>query len=348
MSAPGTAPKTAPAAAPTASGVPTTPITMVEALNHALADEMAQDPRVLVLGEDVGVDGGVFRVTKGLRDRFGADRVVDTPLAEDAIVGVSIGLALGGMRPVCEIQFSGFMHQAFAQFQSHAGRYRARTRGQRCVPMVCRAPSGGGIKALEHHSESEEMLFVHTPGLKVVMPSGPRSAYALLRAAIRDDDPVVFLEPKSIYRAVREVVVAGEVGEIGKAAVVREGSDLTIVTYGAMLRTSLAAAEKAAAQERASIEVVDLLSLSPYDSDTVARSVEKTGRCVVVHEAVRTGGMAAEVVARLNEDCFYSLEAPVARVTAWDIPFPLYAREKAMLPDVDRVLTAVLATLDAD
>jgi pyruvate dehydrogenase E1 component beta subunit len=323
----------------------TQPLTMVEALNLALADEMAADERVIVLGEDVGVDGGVFRVTKGLRDRFGADRVVDTPLAEDAIVGASIGLALGGMRPVCEIQFSGFMHQSFAQWQSHCGRYRSRTRGQRGLPLTCRAPSGGGIKALEHHSESEEMLFAHTPGLKVVMPSGPRNAYGLLRAAIRDEDPVVFLEPKAVYRAFREPVVPDETIDIGQAAMVREGADLTLVTYGAMLRTSLQAVD--AVGEDASIEVIDLQTIAPYDSDAVARSVEKTGRCVVVHEAVRTGGMAAEVIARLNEDCFYSLEAPVARVTGWDVPYPLYAREKAFLPDAERIAQAIRATLDA-
>jgi pyruvate dehydrogenase E1 component beta subunit len=320
---------------------------MVEALNLALAAEMAADPRVMVLGEDVGVDGGVFRVTKGLRDRFGADRVVDTPLAEDAIVGAAIGLAIGGMRPVCEIQFSGFLHQAFAQFQSHAGRYRARTRGQRPVPLVCRAPSGGGIKALEHHSESEEMLYAHTPGIKVVVPSGPRSAYALLRAAIRDDDPVLFLEPKSVYRAFRETLVPEEVAAIGKSHVVKPGADLTLVTYGAMLRTSVIAVERAEKELGASIEVIDLQTVAPYDSDTVAASVARTGRCVVVHEAVRTGGMAAEVIARLNEDCFYSLEAPVARVTGWDVPYPLYAREKAFLPDPERVFAAIRATLDA-
>jgi pyruvate dehydrogenase E1 component beta subunit len=320
---------------------------MVEALNLALAEEMAADERVIVLGEDVGVDGGVFRVTKGLRERFGPDRVVDTPLAEDAIVGTSIGLALGGLRPVCEIQFSGFLHQSFAQWQSHAGRYRSRTRGQRGVPLTCRAPSGGGIKALEHHSESEEMLYAHTPGIKVVMPSGPRAAYGLLRAAIRDEDPVLFLEPKAIYRAVREPVVPDEVAAIGPAVVVREGTDLTLVTCGAMLRTSLQAVERAAADAGASIEVIDVRTIAPYDSDTVARSVERTGRCVVVHEAVKTGGMAAEVVARLNEDCFYSLEAPVARVTGWDVPYPLYAREKAFLPDPERILQAIRATLDA-
>ena len=333
-------------AAATATRTQTEPLTMVEALNLALADEMAADERVVVLGEDVGVDGGVFRVTKGLRDRFGPDRVVDTPLAEDAIVGASIGLALGGMRPVCEIQFSGFLHQSFAQWQSHCGRYRSRTRGQRGVPLTCRAPSGGGIKALEHHSESEEMLFAHTPGLKVVMPSGPRSAYALLRASIRDEDPVLFLEPKSIYRAFREPVVPEEVAEIGRSVVAREGEHLTLVTCGAMVRTSLQTVERLAG-EGISVEVIDVQTIAPYDSDTVARSVEKTGRCVVVHEAVRTGGLGAEVVARLGEDCFYSLEAPVARVTGWDVPYPLYAREKGFLPDGPRIEQAIRATLDA-
>jgi pyruvate dehydrogenase E1 component beta subunit len=326
----------------------TEPITMVEALNLALADAMAADPRVIVLGEDVGVDGGVFRVTKGLRARFGPDRVVDTPLAEDAIVGSSIGLALGGMRPVCEIQFSGFLHQAFAQFQSHAGRYRSRTRGQRSVPLVCRAPSGGGIKALEHHSESEEMLYVHTPGIVVLMPSGPRTAYALLRAAIAGDDPVLFLEPKAIYRAFREPVVQGESMEIGKARVVKPGRDLTLVTYGAMLRTSVGAVERAEKELGCSIEVVDLLTLSPCDFDTVVDSVSRTGRCVVVHEAVKTGGMGAEIVARVNEGCFWSLRSPPERVTAWDAPYPLYAREKAFLPDQDRILTAIRRSLESE
>jgi pyruvate dehydrogenase E1 component beta subunit len=336
-----------PATSPSATTA-TEPLMMVEAISRALADEMAADPRVMVLGEDVGVDGGVFRVTSGLLKRFGADRVVDTPLAEDAIVGASIGLAIGGMRPVCEIQFSGFLHQAFAQFQSHAGRYRARTRGQRGVPMVCRAPSGGGIKALEHHSESEEMLYVHTPGIKVVMPSGPRTAYSLLRAAIRDDDPVLFLEPKSIYRAFREPVHPDEIGEIGKARIVKPGEDLTLVTYGAMLRLSVQAVEQAEKALGCSIEVVDLLTLAPCDWDTVVASIAKTGRCVVVHEAVKTGGMGAEIVARANERCFWRLEAPVARVTGWDVPFPLYAREKAFLPSMERVTAAIQRTLEAE
>jgi pyruvate dehydrogenase E1 component beta subunit len=290
----------------------------------------------------------VFRVTKGLQARFGKDRVVDTPLAEDAIIGAGLGLSLGGMRPVCEIQFSGFLHQAFAQFQSHAGRFRSRTRGQRHLHFVCRAPSGGGIKALEHHSESEEMLYVHTPGLKVVMPSGPRNAYGLLRAAIRDGDPVMFFEPKSVYRSVKEPILPGETLEIGRAKVVQPGTDLTLVTYGAMLKTSMGAVERIRQEAGASVEVIDLLSLVPYDSDAVAASVAKTGRCVVVHEAVKTGGMAAEVIARLNEEVFWALKAPVARVTGWDVPYPLYAREKAFLPDADRVFAALQTTLQHD
>lgn len=326
----------------------TEPVTMVDAINLALAHEMAADERVVVLGEDVGVDGGVFRVTKGLQERFGKARVVDTPLAEDAIVGAGLGLALGGMRPVCEIQFSGFLHQAFAQMQSHAGRFRSRTRGQRGLHLVVRSPSGGGIKALEHHSESEEMLYVHTPGIKVVMPSGPRTAYGLLRASIREGDPVLFLEPKGVYRAFREPVLPDEVLEIGKARVVKPGTDLTLVTYGAMLRTSVGAVEAVEARLSASIEVIDLLTLAPYDADLVRASVEKTGRCVVVHEAVKTGGMGAEIAARLNEECFWSLRAPVARVTGWDIPYPLYAREKAFLPDAERIAAALTATLAAE
>src|SRR5207237_916424 len=237
---------------------------------------------------------------------------------------------------------------AFAQFQSHAGRYRARTRGQRPLPLVCRAPSGGGIKALEHHSESEEMLYVHTPGIKVLMPSGPRTAYSLLRAAIRDEDPVLFLEPKSIYRAFREPVVQDEIAEIGKARIVKPGTGLTLVTYGAMLRMAVKAVERAEQELGASIEVVDLLTLSPCDFETVVASVAKTGRCVVAHEAVKTGGMAAELTARVLEGCFYALEAPVARVTGWDVPYPLYAREKAFLPDADRIFGAIQATLSAE
>jgi pyruvate dehydrogenase E1 component beta subunit len=325
-------------------------LTMVEALNRAMAEEMERDERVLLLGEDVGVDGGVFRVTKGLQERFGKHRVVDTPLAEAAIVGASVGLAIGGMRPVCEMQFSGFMNFAYGQIQPHMSRLLGRTRGGRRMPVVVRAPSGGGIRALEHHSESEEMSYVSIPGLVVLMPSGPRTSYSLLKAAIRSEEPVIFFEPKSIYRAFREdVPVDGEPFPIGKAEIVREGDDLTVVTWGAMVRKSREAADRAAQETGKSIEIVDLLTLKPMDPVAVMDSVKKTGRCVVVHEAPRTGGYAGEIFARIceREDVFGALRAPLARVTSFDVPFPLFARESAYLPDVERIAAQFVKTLGA-
>jgi pyruvate dehydrogenase E1 component beta subunit len=321
---------------------------MVEALNRALAEEMERDPRVLLLGEDVGVDGGVFRVTKGLQERFGKERVVDTPLAEACIVGASVGLAIGGMRPVCEMQFSGFMNFAYGQIQPHMSRFLSRTRGGRRMPIVVRAPSGGGIRALEHHSESEEMSYVSIPGLVVLMPSGPRTAYSLMKAAIRSEEPVIFFEPKSIYRAFREEIpVDGEPHPIGKADVVREGTDVTVVTWGAMVRRCKEAAERVAASAGASVEIVDLLTLKPMDPVAIMDSVKKTGRCVVVHEAPRTGGFAGEIFARIceREDVFYGLRAPLARVTSFDVPYPLFARENAYYPDVERIEAGILKTL---
>jgi pyruvate/2-oxoglutarate/acetoin dehydrogenase E1 component len=318
-------------------------LTVVEALNRAMAEEMERDPGVMILGEDVGVDGGVFRVTKGLQERFGKDRVVDTPLAEHAIVGASVGLAIGGMTPVCEMQFSGFMNFAYGAIQPHMSRFRSRTRGQRAMSIVVRAPSGGGIRALEHHCESEEMAYVMVPGLVVLMCSGPRTAYGLMKAAIRSKEPVIFFEPKSIYRAFREEVpVDGEPLPIGTAEVIREGDDVTVVTFGSMVRKCREAAEKAAA-EGIHAEIVDLLTINPMDTETVLRSVRKTGRCVVVHEAPRTGGFAGEVFARIHEDgeAFHSLRAPLVRVGAYDVPYPLFARENAYLPDADRVLAAL-------
>jgi pyruvate dehydrogenase E1 component subunit beta len=323
-------------------------LTMVEALNRAMAEEMERDERVMLLGEDVGVDGGVFRVTKGLQERFGKHRVVDTPLAEAAIVGASVGLAIGGMRPVCEMQFSGFMNFAYGQIQPHMSRFLCRTRGQRRMPVVVRAPSGGGIRALEHHSESEEMSYVSIPGLVVLMPSGPRTACSLLKSAIRSEEPVIFFEPKSIYRAFREdVPVDGEPFPIGKAEIVREGDDLTVVTWGAMVRKCREAADRAARDTGKSIEIVDLLTLKPMDPVAVMDSVKKTGRCVVVHEAPRTGGFAGEIFARISEreDVFNSLRAPLARVTSFDVPYPLFARENAYLPDVDRIAAQFVKTL---
>ncbi len=315
--------------------------TMVQALNLALQQEMAADDRVIVLGEDVGVDGGVFRVTDGLHERYGPQRVLDTPLAESGIVGMSIGMALYGLRPVCEMQFSGFAYQAFHQLEGHAARMRWRTQGRLHVPMVLRAPYGGGVRALEHHSESREVYYAHTPGLKMVIPSGPRNARALLVAAIRDPDPVIFFEPKALYRAYREEVPeAEEVLPIGVSQVAREGNDLTIVTYGAMLRPVLAAAEKLQQQTGAAAEVIDLQTIAPLDDNLFVASVRRTGRAMIVHEAPRSFGAGAEVVSRLVEKAFYYLEQPIVRVTGYDVIIPLFAREKSYLPNADRVLRA--------
>jgi pyruvate dehydrogenase E1 component beta subunit len=321
-------------------------LTMVQAINLALMQEMERDDDVLVLGEDIGVDGGVFRVTDGLLAKFGEQRVIDTPLAEGAIVGMAIGMAIYGLKPVPEIQFSGFSFQAFHQIENHAARYRARTRGRYHIQMVVRMPYGGGVRALEHHSESEEAYYAHTPGLKIVIPSSPRSARALLVSAIRDPDTVIFFEPKALYHAVKEdVPVAEEAWPIGKARVAREGKDLTLIAYGAMLHRCLEVAERVHAEDGAEVEVVDLLSISPMDTETIAASARKTGRVVVAHEAQRSFGVGAEVVARVVETAFLQLEAPVRRVTAFDIVYPGFARERGWLPGPDRVLRAVRETL---
>lgn len=323
-------------------------LTIIEALNLALRQEMENDDRVIVLGEDVGVDGGVFRVTEGLLDAFGEERVIDTPLAEAAIVGCSIGMALYGLRPVCEIQFSGFSYFAMHQLECHASRLRWRTRGRFGVAMVARMPYGAGVRALEHHSESKEAYFAHTPGLKMVIPSGPRNARALLVSAIRDPDPVVFFESKLLYRAVREEVPEEEeTFPIGKSQVVREGKHLTMISYGAMLRRALQAAERLAAEDGVEAEVIDLLTISPLDDEPFTRSVRKTGRAVIVHEAHRSFGPGAEIVARLIEKSFYYLEAPIERVTGFDVVVPFFAREKEYLPDVSRILNASRQALSA-
>jgi pyruvate dehydrogenase E1 component beta subunit len=307
---------------------------------------MERDDDVLVLGEDIGVDGGVFRVTDGLLAKFGDQRVIDTPLAEGAIVGMAIGMAIYGLKPVPEIQFSGFSFQAFHQIENHAARYRARTRGRYHIQMVVRMPYGGGVRALEHHSESEEAYYAHTPGLKIVIPSSPRSARALLVSAIRDPDTVIFFEPKALYHAVKEEVpVTEETWPIGKARLAREGKDLTLVAYGAMLHRCLEVAERVHAEDGAEVEVVDLLSISPMDTETIATSARKTGRVVVAHEAQRSFGVGAEVMARVVETAFLQLEAPVRRVTAFDIVYPGFARERGWLPGSDRVLRAVRETL---
>lgn len=314
---------------------------MVAALNNALDQEMAADKAVLCLGEDVGVDGGVFRVTDGLIKKFGPDRVIDTPLAEAGIVGTSIGLAINGMKPVAEIQFSGFSYQAFHHIKQHMSRFRQRSCSTFTVPMVLRAPCSGGIHALEHHSESPEAFFVHCQGLKVVMPSGPYDAKGLLISAIRDPDPVIFLEPKKIYRAFKEEVPEESYTvPLMDSKVVREGKDLTIVSWGAMLRLSLEVAEKMK-DEGMDIEVIDLRTIWPLDMDKIITSVKKTGKCVVVQEAPRSAGMGGEIASRIQEDAILHLKAPVLRVTGLDIPFPQYALENYFLPDVHRVKRAI-------
>ena len=319
---------------------------MVRALNKALYETMAADERVCVIGEDVGVDGGVFRVTKGLLDTYGENRVFDTPLAECGIVGTAVGMAIYGLRPVVEIQFSGFMMQAFDQIEQNMARFRRRSRGRFPVSMVLRTPYGGGIRAVEHHSESREAYWAHTPGLKVVIPSGPRNAYSLLHASINDPDPVIFYEPKAVYRAFREEVPdVPDPIEIGTAQVVREGADITLVAYGAMMRPTLEAVEDLTEMHGVDPEVIDLLSISPMDTDTLVTSVSKTGRCVIVHEGPRTCGIAAEIIARLNENAFEHLLAPIKRVTGYDIHFPFFQVEKHFLPDADIIVDAVKETL---
>lgn len=322
-------------------------MTMVQALNLALRQEMEKDDRVVVLGEDVGVDGGVFRVTEGLMDLFGPDRVLDTPLAESAIVGMSIGMAVYGLRPVCEIQFSGFSYLNFHQIECHASRLRHRSQGRFTVPMVLRTPYGGGVRALEHHSESREAFYAHMPGLKMVIPSGPRNARALLVSAIRDPDPVIFFEPKAVYRAFREEVPEEEETlPIGQPVVVRQGRHVTLITYGAMLRPTLEAAERLSREDGIEAEVVDLLTLAPLDDTLITASAKKTGRVVIVHEAPRSYGPGAEITARLVEKAFYFLEAPVRRVTGFDLIMPLFAREQAYLPNAGRIVRAVKETLE--
>jgi len=313
-------------------------MTMVQALNLALRQEMEQDDGVIVLGEDVGKDGGVFRVTDGLYEQFGETRVVDTPLAENGIVGMAVGMAVYGLKPVCEIQFSGFAYQNFHQIENHASRLRWRSQGRYHVPMVLRAPYGGGVRALEHHSESREAFWAHIPGLKMVIPSGPRNARALLLSAIRDPDPVIFYEAKALYRAFREEVPEEEETiPLGESRIVREGDDLTLIAYGAMLRPALEAAERLKKEKGVSAEVIDLLTISPLDDTLFVASVRKTGRAVIVHEAPMSFGPGAEIVARLVDKAFYYLEVPIRRVTGYDVVIPLFSREKHYIPTVERI-----------
>jgi pyruvate dehydrogenase E1 component beta subunit len=322
-------------------------LTMIEAIRMALRQEMRNDDSVVMLGEDVGVDGGVFRVTDGLLDEFGPERVIDTPLAESLIGGCSVGMAIYGLRPVCEMQFSGFSYLGFHQIESHASRFRRRSQGRFQIPMVVRMPYGAGVRALEHHSESKEIYYAHTPGLKMVIPSGPRKARALLVAAIRDPDPVIFFEPKAVYRAFREEVPdQEEVFPIGESEIVREGKDLTMIAYGAMLHRAMEAAELLDKEDGVGAEVIDLLTISPLDDSKFCESARKTGHVVIVHEAPRSFGAAAEIMARLIEKSFYYLEAPIERVTGFDIHIPYFAREQEYLPSRDRIVSAARRTLE--
>ena len=321
-------------------------LNMVKALNLALREEMERDGDVLIIGEDVGVDGGVFRVTEDLQRAFGSQRVIDSPLAEAAIIGTSVGMALYGLKPVCEIQFSGFAFQCFHQIENHAARYRSRSQGRFHCQMVIRMPYGGGVRALEHHTESEEQFYAHIPGLKMVIPSGPRTARALLVSAIRDPDPVVFFEAKALYHAAREDVPdEPETLPIGRAQVVAEGRDLTLIAYGAMVRVAREATQVLRAEDGAEVELIDLLTVAPLDRETLVRSVQKTGRTVVVHEAPRSFGPGAEIATSIMEGAFLALEAPIKRVTGHDVSFVGFAREKANVPDVARVVAAARETL---
>ncbi len=322
-------------------------LNMVQAINLGLKQEMAKDDSVLILGEDVGVDGGVFRVTDQLIEEFGAERVLDTPLAESGILGAAIGMALAGLRPVCEMQFSGFSYLMMGQWEGHASRYRGRTHSQFTCPLVVRMPFGGGVRALEHHSESREIYYAHTPGSKVLIPSGPRNARAAIVAAIRDPDPVVFMEPKHSYRAFREEVPEEEeVLEIGKAQVVQEGDALTLVSFGAMMRPTLKAAAQIEQERGIKLEIIDLLTIAPLDGKTVVDSVSKTGRCVVVQEAPRSFSVASEIIARINDHALMYLEAPVKRLTGYDVVTPYFGREKSYIPTASRIANGIAETLD--
>ena len=316
------------------------PITMAAALNAALRDAIAEDPTVVVYGEDVGPLGGVFRVTDGLQAEFGENRVWDSPLAESGIVGTAVGMAMYGMRPVVEMQFDAFSYPAFEQIVSHVAKMHNRTKGRVALPMVIRIPASGGIGGVEHHSDSSEAYWTHTPGLTVVMPSNPADAYSLMREAIRSDDPVIFMEPKSRYWSKQEVALPVATEPIGTAKVVREGADVTLIAYGPTVATALETAELAEAEDL-SIEVIDLRSLSPFDDATVGASVRKTSRAAVIHEAAQFGGFGAEVAARVTEREFYHLAAPILRITGFDIPYPSPKLEEYYLPTPERILNAL-------
>ncbi|RNC81107.1 MAG: alpha-ketoacid dehydrogenase subunit beta [Phycisphaera sp.] len=315
-------------------------LNLVQAINLALQQEMQKDDRVIVLGEDVGPNGGVFRVTEGLHAQFGDDRVIDTPLAESGIIGTAIGMAMNDLRPVPEIQFEGFLGPAYDQIVNHAARSRSRSRGAITVPLTIRVPVGGGIHAPELHSDSPEAIYAHSPGIKVVMPTTPYDAKGLLISAIRDPDPVIFFEPKRVYRSFREEVPEDEYTiPIGEAKIVSEGDDLTVVTWGASLFQCIEALDNA--PDDVSIELIDLRTIDPFDMDMIAESVEKTGRCVVVHEAAMTCGLGAEISSRVQERCFLHLEAPVQRVTGFDTLMPYYKLENEYLVNAKRVGQAI-------
>ena len=321
-------------------------ITLVEAVNLALAYEMAHDGSVIVLGEDIGKNGGVFRATVGLLDQFGPERVLDTPLAESMIAGTAIGMASQGLKPVAEFQFMGFIYSGLDHMISHASRLRNRTRGRLSCPLVYRAPYGGGIHAPEHHSESTEAIFAHMPGIRVVIPSSPAKAYGLLLASIRNPDPVLFLEPKRIYRWVKqEVPDNGEALPLDQCFIERDGNDVTLVSWGAMMKETLEAADLLE-QQGISAEVIDLATISPIDMDTIIGSVEKTGRCVIVHEAARTCGVGAEISAQLAEYALDCLVAPIQRVTGYDTIMPYAQLEKSYMPSIKRIMQAVEKTLN--
>ncbi|VAW68761.1 Branched-chain alpha-keto acid dehydrogenase, E1 component, beta subunit [hydrothermal vent metagenome] len=321
-------------------------ITLIEAVNMALTSEMQADENVVILGEDVGVNGGVFRATHDLQSKFGEARVIDTPLAETLIAGMAVGMATQGLKPVAEIQFMGFIYSVIDNMISHASRMRNRTRGRLTCPMVLRAPYGGGIRAPEHHSESTEAMFAHIPGLRVVVPSSPARAYGLLLSAIRDPDPVIFLEPKRVYRLHKEAVQDDGVGlPLDVCFVLREGEDITLLSWGAMLHETLQSAEQLA-QRGVSAEVIDVATLKPLDMNTILESVEKTGRCVIVHEAARSGGVGAEIGAQLAELGLTFLLAPVQRVCGYDTIMPLYRLEEYYMPSVAQIVEASMNSME--
>ncbi len=321
-------------------------VTMVEAVSMALSWEMENNESVVMMGEDIATSGGVFRATSGLEEKFGDQRVIDTPLAEGMIAGLAIGMSAMGMKPVIEAQFMGFIYPMVEQLVCHAARMRHRTRGRLSCPMVLRAPCGGGVHAPEHHSESTEAIFAHVPGLRVVIPSSPARTYGLLLAAIRDPDPVIFLEPKRLYRVTKEEVEDnGEDLPLDVCFVLREGTDITLVSWGAMIRETLESADKLA-QQGISAEVIDVATISPLDMNTIIKSVEKTGRCVIIHEAARMCGVGAEIAAGLADACLYHLHAPVKRVTGYDSIMPLYKMEMKYMPSVKRIMKAAKEVIE--